>query len=183
MSLFVNRKVAAAVRTEEDFKAALESKVDVIFLLYADLLTIEGQISKAHNAGKKIFIHMDFAEGIGKDRVGMDFLKQKGTDGILTTKVGMIKQAKEIGLITVQRFFIVDSHSVDTAVDSIRIAKPDIVEIMPGVVCKKIVEFARRVKTPILVGGLLECEEDVDNALEAGARGVSTADRKLWNYK
>lgn len=183
MSLFVNRKVAAAVRTEEDFKAALDSKVDVIFLLYSDLLTIGDQITRAHAAGKKLFIHMDFAEGIGKDRVGMDFVKQKGTDGILTTKMGMIKQAKEIGLITVQRFFIVDSHSVDTAVDSIRIAKPDIVEIMPGVVCKKIAEFAHRVKTPILAGGLLECEEDVDNALAAGARGVSTADRKLWSYK
>ena len=126
---------------------------------------------------------MDFAEGIGRDKIGLEFVKQKGAEGILSTKVGMIKQAKEIGLITVQRFFIVDSHSVDTAVDSIRIARPDIVEIMPGIVCKKIAEFAGRVKTTILAGGLLESEEDVENALKAGARGVSTADRKLWDYK
>ena len=183
MSLFSNRKVAAAVRTEEDFQAALDSKVDVIFLLYSDLLTVESQIAKAHAAGKKLFIHMDFAEGIGKDRVGLEFVKQKGADGILTTKTEMIRPAKEIGLITVQRFFIVDSHSVDTAVDSIRIAKPDIVEIMPGVVCKKIVEFAQKVNTPILAGGLVEFEEDVDNAIAAGAKGISTADRKLWDYK
>ena len=183
MSLFTERKVAAAVRTQEDFQAALASKVDIIFLLYSSLLNIEEQIAKAHEAGKKLFIHMDFAEGIGKDRVGLEFVKQKGADGILTTKTGMIKPAKEIGLITVQRFFIVDSHSVDTAVESIRIAKPDIVEIMPGVVCKKIAEFARKVNTPILAGGLVEFKEDVDNAIEAGAKGISTADRKLWNYK
>ena len=183
MSLFTERKVAAAVRTQEYFQAALASKVDIIFLLYSNRLTIEEQIAKAHEAGKKLFIHMDFAEGIGKDRVGLEFVKQKGADGILTTKTGMIKPAKEIGLITVQRFFIVDSHSVDTAVDSIRIAKPDIVEIMPGVVCKKIAEFARKVNTPILAGGLVEFKEDVDNAIEAGAKGISTADRKRWNYK
>ena len=183
MSLFAERKVAAAVRTEEDFQAAHPSKVDVIFLLYSSLLTIEEQILKAHRAGKKLFIHMDFAEGIGKDRVGLEYIKEKGADGILTTKTGMIKPAKEMGLITVQRFFIVDSHSVDTAVDSIRIAKPDIVEIMPGVVCKKIAEFARKVNTPILAGGLVEYKEDVDNAIAAGAKGISTADRELWNYK
>ena len=41
-----------------------------------------------------------------------------------------------MGLFTIQRFFIVDSHSVDTAVESIRIGKPDVVEIMPGVIGK-----------------------------------------------
>ena len=76
-----------------------------------------------------------------------------------------------------------DSHSVDTAVDSIKIAKPDIVEIMPGVVEKKIKEFAERVDTPILAGGLIELEEEVDRAISSGAKAVSTADQLLWSYK
>ena len=113
----------------------------------------------------------------------MEFLKRMDADGILTTKTNMIRPAKEAGLITVQRFFILDSHSVDTALDSIRIAKPDVVEIMPGVVVKKIKEFADKVNTPILVGGLLEFKEEVDAAIEAGATAVSTADRILWDYK
>ena len=179
MSLFDKRAVAAAVRTEEDFSAALKSEVDVIFLLYSSIMTVEAQIDRAHKAGKKALIHMDFAEGIGKDRAGL-----KGADGILTTKTNMIRPAKDIGLVTVQRFFIVDSHSVDTAVESIRIAKPDVVEIMPGVVCKKIHEFSDKVRnTPILAGGLIEFKEDVDNAIEAGATAVSTANRQLWDYR
>ena len=76
-----------------------------------------------------------------------------------------------------------DSHSVDTAVESIRIAKPDVVEIMPGVVEKKIREFAKKVSMEILVGGLLEFEEEVDAAIAAGATAVSTAKRALWDYK
>ncbi len=184
MSLFDKRAVAAAVRTEEDFSAALESDVDVIFLLYSSIMTVETQIARAHEAGKKALIHMDFAEGIGKDRAGLKFIRLKGADGILTTKTNMIRPAKDIGLVTVQRFFIVDSHSVDTAVESIRIAKPDVVEIMPGVVCKKIREFSEKVRnTPILAGGLIEFREDVDSAIAAGATAVSTANRELWNYR
>jgi len=183
MSLFENRKVCAACRTEEDFNVALDSKVDVIFLLYSNILTVGDFIKKAHQAKKKIFIHMDFSEGIGKDKVGLEYIKIKGADGILTTKTSMIRPAKELDLITVQRFFIVDSHSVDTAVDTIRMAKPDVVEIMPGVVEKKIKEFAKKVDTPLLAGGLVEFEEDVDNAVKAGAHAVSTANHKLWDYR
>ena len=183
MNIFEAKKVAASVRSDEDFRAALETDVEVIFLQNSNIMNINQQITDAHSAGKKVFIHMDFAEGIGKDRAGLNFVKLAGADGILTTKTGLIRAARDIGLLTVQRFFIVDSHSVDTAVDSIKIAKPDIVEIMPGIVDKKIKEFAERSDTPILAGGLIEFEEEVDRAIEAGAKAVSTASRKLWDYK
>ena len=183
MGLFDNRKVAASVRTDEDFKEALKSDVEVIFMQNSDILNVKEQITQAHSSGKKVLIHMDFAEGIGKDRAGLNFIKLMGADGILTTKTGMIRSAKDIGLITVQRFFIVDSHSVDTAVESIKIARPDVIEIMPGVLEKKIREFAEKVDTPILAGGLIEFKEEVDSALEAGAKAVSTASKSLWNYK
>lgn len=184
MSIFDNRQVAAAVRTDQDFEDAMNSKVDIIFLLFSNIMTIGAQIKKAHDHGKKILVHMDFTEGIGKDRAALSYVKYQGADGILTTKTNMIRPAKELGLITVQRFFIVDSHSVDTAVDSIKIAKPDVVEIMPGVVAKKIKEFVSKVSgTPVLAGGLIETTEEVDKAIKAGASAVSTADRDLWNYK
>lgn len=183
MSVFNSRKVAAAVRTKEDFEVALKSKVDVIFLLYSSILTMKTYIDKCHSVGKKIFIHMDFVEGIGKDRAGLEFLKSLNVDGILTTRTNLIRPAKGFGLITVQRFFIVDSHSVDTAIESIRIAKPDVVEIMPGLVIKKIREFSQKVSNDILVGGLVEFKEDVDAAIEAGATAISTANRDLWNYR
>ena len=183
MTIFENRKVAASIRNEKDFRKALESDVEVIFMQNSDILNVKDQIDEAHAHGKKVFIHMDFAEGIGKDKAGLNFVKLMGADGILTTRTGMVRSAKDIGLTTVQRFFIVDSHSVDTAVESIKIARPDVVEIMPGVVEKKIREFAEKSDTPILAGGLIEFEEEVDRALEAGAKAVSTASKELWSYK
>ena len=73
MSVFSSRRVAAAVRTREAFDISLTSKVDVVFLLYSSIMNIESYVKKAHGAGKKIFIHMDFVEGVGKDRAGMEF--------------------------------------------------------------------------------------------------------------
>lgn len=180
---FMNKPIAAAIRTEKDFSTALRSDVDMIFLLHSNIMTVNQYIKEIHSAGKKAFIHVDFAEGIGKDRYGLEFLAKQGVDGILTTRTNIVKAAKEYGLITVQRFFIVDSHSLGTSVESIKISKPDIIEIMPGVVTKKIKEFADKANVPIIAGGLVETVEEVRAALEAGATVVSTGEAELWSMQ
>ena len=58
--------VIAAVR-DDKWDAALASPADVLFYLSAELMSIEKRIAQAHDAGKALFIHMDLAEGIGKD--------------------------------------------------------------------------------------------------------------------
>jgi len=180
---FMKKPIAAAIRTEKDFSTALRSDVDMIFLLHSNIMTVHQYIKEIHSAGKKAFIHVDFAEGIGKDRYGLEFLAKQGVDGILTTRTNVVKAAKEYGLITVQRFFIVDSHSLGTSVDSIKISKPDIIEIMPGVVPKKIKEFAEKASVPIIAGGLVETVEEVREALDAGATVVSTGEAELWSIQ
>lgn len=180
---FMKKPIAAAIRTEKDFSTALRSDVDMIFLLHSNIMTVHQYVKEIHSAGKKAFVHVDFAEGIGKDRYGLEFLAKQGVDGILTTRTNIVKAAKEYGLITVQRFFIVDSHSLGTSVDSIKISKPDIIEIMPGVVTKKIKEFAEKASVPIIAGGLVETIEEVRAALDAGANVVSTGEVELWSME
>ena len=180
---FMRKPIAAAIRTEKDFSTALRSDVDMIFLLHSNIMTVHQYVKEIHSAGKKAFVHVDFAEGLGKDRYGLEFLAKQGVDGILTTRTNIVKAAKEYGLITVQRFFIVDSHSLGTSVDSIKISKPDIIEIMPGVVTKKIKEFAEKASMPIIAGGLVETAEEVRAALEAGANVVSTGEAELWSME
>ena len=128
-------------------------------------------------------LYLDFAEGLGKDKAGLQYLKRLGVDGICTTRTNLVRIAKDLGLVTVQRFFMVDSHSVGTSLDSIRIAKPDIVEIMPAIVTKKIAEFSNLVDVPLIAGGLAETEEEVKAAIEAGANVVSTGETDLWSLE
>lgn len=178
---FIKKPIAAAVRTERDFSTALKSDVDMVFLLHSNIMNVNQCIKEVHSSGKKAFIHVDFAEGLGKDRFGLEFLAKQGADGVLTTRTNVVKMAKEFNLLTVQRFFMVDSHSVGTSLESIRIAKPDIIEIMPGIILKKIKEFSEKVEVPIIAGGIIETAEEVRAALAAGATVVSTGEADLWN--
>ena len=131
-------RVIAAVRNDTEFDKAVKSGVEIIFDLAPCILDIEEKIKVTHNMCKKLFIHIDLAEGIGKDRSGIEFVKRLGVDGIISTRVNIIKLARESGLMTVQRFFIVDSRSVETTVEGIKASKPDMIEIMPGTVFKAV---------------------------------------------
>ena len=121
--MFTRNKVIAAVRTKDDLICASSSNVKIIFDLSPNIMTVEENLNKAHSVGKKYFIHIDLAEGIGKDKSGIEFMKKLGVDGIISTRPGIIKAARELGVFTVQRFFIVDSQSIDTTVESLKSSK------------------------------------------------------------
>ena len=70
---------------------------------------------------------------------------------------------------------------VAVAHEDLKFSKPDIVEIMPAIVTKKIREFSSLVDVPVIAGGLIENEEEIRDALEAGASVVSTGETALWS--
>ncbi len=180
MECIEKNKVIAAVRSMEDLKRAVASGCDMIFDLAPDILDVEEKVAIAHAAGKKIFIHLDLADGIGKDRSGVAFVKRAGVDGIISTRVNIIKISRDAELFTVQRFFAVDSQSVDTMVDTQKASRADMIEIMPGVVAKVIDDLKKRVGVPVIAGGLIETESEISAALLAGAAAVSTGKAELW---
>ncbi len=172
--------VIAAVRTEKELNEALESPVSTVFLLHADILSLDEQVQKTKERGKHLFVHLDMAEGIGKDKKGIAYLKQHGISGIISTRPPMIKAAKEAGLLTVMRFFAIDSRSIDTAVENIRVSNPDMVEMMPGILPEIIEEFRVTKRVPVIAGGLIRSKNDIYRALSAGAIAISTANQSLW---
>ena len=170
--------VIAAV-TDEKWQQALESPAQVIFYLSANLLSVEEKVRQAHEAGKYVMVHLDLAEGIGRDRSGIRFLAQCGVDGIISTKAQLIRLAKEQGLITVQRFFALDSKGMESIEEMLRSTNPHLMEIMPGVIGKAIRRF-RKSGIAVIAGGLIETKQEVTDALGAGATAVSTGQKELW---
>lgn len=173
-------KIISAVRTDEEFERALNSKTDTIFFLNPDIFELKYVSAKAHEKGKKIFIHIDLTLGLGKDKSGIEYAKALGVDGIISTRANLIKIAKELDLKTVQRFFIVDSHSIDTTIGTI---KSDMIEIMPGVVPKVIKKLKETIDIPIIAGGLIETKEEVNSAIAHGAYAISTGNEQLWDLQ
>ena len=170
--------IISAVK-DKYFEDALNSPSNVIFLLGTSILKIENRIQKAHKANKLLFLHIDLADGIGKDKTAIEFLANLGIDGIISTRTNLIKIARDNGLYTVQRFFALDSQGVDSIGDMLSSSSPDIIEIMPGVIGKIIEKFAKG-DTPVIAGGLIETKQEVTTALNLGAIAVSTGKKELW---
>jgi len=153
--------VIAAVG-DDKWHAALESPAQVLFYLSAELMTVDARVREAHEAGKRVMIHLDLAEGIGRDRAGIRYLKRCGADGILSTRAQLIRLAREQELITVQRFFALDSKGMDS------------------IIGKAIRRFSTG-KIPVIAGGLIQTKGEVTDALSCGAAAVSTGQRELWS--
>lgn len=175
-----NVRIIATTRNDEEFSCAVKSKTDIIFMLAPNIESIKSQVQQALKSGKKLFIHLDLAEGIGKDEFGIRYVKAQGVDGIISTRTSIIKMAKKEGLFTVQRFFIVDSHSVDTTLETAKISKADMIEVMPGVVPKAVSRLKKELNTFVVAGGLIETEEEIKNVTDAGASAVSVGKREFW---
>ncbi len=174
-------RVISATRSDSEFLCAVSASPEIIFDLNPDIMNISAKVKRAHSEGKRVFIHIDLAKGIGKDESAIKYLGRMGVDGIISTKNNVIKLARENGLCTVQRFFIVDSRAVISAVESLKSAKPDMVEIMPGTVVKVIKSMREMTDIPIIAGGLVENEDEVREAIACGAYAVSTGKRELWD--
>ena len=178
---YENYPIIAAVRSRADLEAALSSEVQTVFLLKSNIMEIEAVANRTHECGKLLFIHVDFADGLSKDAAGVRYLSTKGIDGIISTRTGIISAAKEAGIPCIQRFFMVDSRSVDTALEALRQSKADMIEIMPALAYKSITKIKKNIHIPIIAGGLIDSRDEVYKAIGAGASMISTGCQDLWN--
>ncbi len=176
----MERSPVIAAVADNKWDAAIKGPSEVIFYFKANILSVKERINEAHKKGKAIFVHIDLAEGIAKDRFGIEFLKNAGVDGIISTRGQLIRAAKDLGLVTIQRFFALDSQGVENISEQLFSASPDFMEIMPGVIGKIISRFSGGA-VPVIAGGLVESKSEVTEALSLGAIGVSTGKIELWS--
>jgi glycerol uptake operon antiterminator len=172
----------AAIRNDFDFKYALNSKINVFFMLSGDILNLDQIMKDARANNKIIFLHIDLIKGVGKDREGIIYLaRKKLCNGILTTKYNLIKIAKEEGLIAIQRLFLLDSASLKTGEHLLNNIQPDAVEILPGVAAPYFIEnISKKSLCPVIAGGLISRKEEVERLFQKGVLAISTSKKELW---
>ena len=119
----LERTPVIAATDSAGWQRALMSETEVLFHLNADIMTVAKDIKRAKAKNKYIFVHIDLAEGIGKDRAGIKWLSALGADGIISTRAQLIRSAKEFGLTAVQRFFVLDTKGMKSISEMIEIKK------------------------------------------------------------
>ena len=177
--------IVAAVKDDSGLEMCLKSDADAVFILYGDICTIAEIVSKIKDAGKIAMVHMDLITGLSPRDISTDFIrKYTRADGIITTKVNLIAHAKEIGLATVLRYFVLDSMAlinIERQSHQNRETQPDMIEILPGIIVPKMIrKICSMSRVPVICGGLIQEKEDVMHALASGAAAISTTSSDVW---
>lgn len=172
--------VIAAVKDGEGLERALATDCTVVFLLYGTILNIRDLVRQVKEAGKLSFIHLDLVEGLSAKDISAEFIASRTeADGIISTHPNLIRRAGELGLLTIQRFFMLDSLSFANVLR--QSSNADVVDVLPGAIPSVIGRLVKEVRQPLIASGLLLDKSDVVAALSAGAVAVSTTSELLWS--
>jgi len=173
--------VIAAVKSEEGLEHSLETDCQIVFLLFGTICDVAKLVDRIKERGKTAIVHVDFIAGLSAKEIAVDFVKNNTkADGIISTKASLVKHAKELGMLSIQRTFVVDSIALSALKKQIDTFRPDAVEVMPGVMPKILKEMREYTPICLIAGGLLSDKKDVMAAFAAGVDAVSTTREELW---
>ena len=177
--------IIAAVKDDEGLEECLRSEIGVVFILYGNIGSIIDIVKKIKRAGKLALVHMDLVSGMQAKDVSVDYIRNyTEADGIITTKANLLPRAKELGLNTILRTFVLDSTAMETLDRNSRpeAVQPDIMEVLPGTLLPDVIrQIVSSCRVPVMVSGLITRKSEVMNALKSGAVSISTTYRKLWD--
>ncbi len=174
--------IAGLREPDQELPRAIRSGVRALVVLGDDIFALGRTVREAHAGGLLVLAHVDLVKGIGRDEAGIRFLaKGVGVDGVVTTRTALVAAAKKEGLIAVLRLFVLDSESLETGLAAVDKARPDAIELLPGLVVPLIADQLEAASLPPLIaGGLIRTPEQVRAILAAGAVAVSTSTEALW---
>src|SRR5699024_5709002 len=173
--------VIHAIGNFKDFEHELQRKHKWYVILEVRLGQLRSVVNYAKRANKKVLLHIDLVQGLKADEYGVEFLLNDiKVDGIVSTRGSVIELAKKRGVLAVQRMFLLDSLSLKTDVRISSRYEPDYIEVLPGKLPEVIKEISENTSIPIIAGGLINTEADVQNAYQSGAIAISTSKKSLW---
>lgn len=173
--------IIAAIKDDEGLQKCLHSDSRVIFILYGDIVSIADIVETVKSSGKIAMVHLDLITGLSSKEIAVDFLKKyTKADGIITTKPPLIKRARELGLYTILRLFIIDSMAYENIERQVKSAKPDLIEVLPALMPKIVSKICKMSSTPVIAGGLVSDKEDIMSLLQAGVTSISSTNEQIW---
>ncbi|MDE4541554.1 glycerol-3-phosphate responsive antiterminator [Thermoanaerobacterium sp. R66] len=177
-----SKKMIAAVKEERHIERAVNKNLSGVFLLTGNIAVIKKYVDFFKSNDMFTFVHIEKIGGISFDKEGLEFVANYvKPDGIITTKNSLIKIAKKLNMLTIQRCFMIDTDALKKAIEISKETQPDFVELMPALMPNVIREFTENTNEPVISGGLIKTSEQMINALLNGAIAVSTGTPRLWN--
>ena len=177
-----NTRIIAAVRNEDHLQRALDSPVQIVYLLFGNPINIRTMLQSVRDSGKLPLVNADLLQGISRDAHAVEYLASCGTAGIISTNHETLRAARAQELLTVLRTFMIDSASVESAQRFLGHFQPDAVELLPAIAAPLVIDRIRESYPAlhVIAGGLVKNFKQVEELIAAKVDAVSLSDPALW---
>ncbi|EFI83720.1 glycerol-3-phosphate responsive antiterminator [Listeria grayi] len=180
--MFGQQKIIPAAHQERDIEKIIALDGEYLVMLETHIAQLKSLVNLAKSANKKVILHADLINGLKNDDYGAEYLCQEiRPAGIVSTRSNVVIKAKQQHIIAIQRLFTIDSSAYTKGIAMIEKTNPDAIELLPGILPNQIARMKAMMNIPLIAGGLIETEEQVNAALENGAIAITTSNKKLWN--
>lgn len=173
--------ILPAIRSMKDLEKLAKTDYQTCVLLDTHIGHLKGIMQFMQQRQLQPYVHIDLIKGMSHDEFACEYIVQQYRPrGIVSTKMKVIKKAKALGVVTIFRVFIIDSHALERSIELIKRLEPDYVEVLPGIADKVIQQIQQQTGARVIAGGLISTEDEVQRAVDSGATYITTSDRSLW---
>lgn len=128
-----------------------------------------------------LMLHLDLVDGLATVEAAVRYVATlPRIAGIVTVRHHLVGIARKLGLLSVVRLFPQDTRALERGLAIVRKARPDAVEILPGVAAIEVADRFQGISIPRIAGGLVRGADMVRRILDSGCRGVSASSPALW---
>lgn len=176
-------RMIAAIKEPKALDKAIKYKhnLSAVILMTGNILTVHQYVKVLQDEGLPVILHVEKIGGLQLDQYGIDFLYNVVKPfAIVTTKLNVIKKAKQKKMFVIQRVFLIDTEVYCQLEQSVNDSAADMIEIMPCRAPDFIKKLSLVTDKPLITGGLLTTEKDAIEALRSGAAAVTTSNTELW---
>lgn len=175
------QKIIPAISSHQHLKKFLDTSLEYGVLMNFQLAQLEELVTQMKAKDKKVLVHAELIKGLSSDEYGAIYLIQNlGVDGIISSKPKVMEICKKRNVISVFRFFLKDSLSLEQSVDLVHKIHPDYVEVLPATAVDIIETLKTKIASPIMLGGLIQSKAHIQKCLLNGAVAVTTSEPEFW---
>ncbi|PWI09117.1 glycerol-3-phosphate responsive antiterminator GlpP [Streptomyces sp. NWU339] len=182
-SAFAEVPVVASVVGTQPVRQFLTAPAKVCIVASLTVGQLPQVVPALGRAGKTVFVNVDSSPGLAQDRGALEFLKNMGAHGVVSTRLSMTEKGRSLGLLTMMKVFVTDRSNLRRSTDAISRGAPDLVEVMPAPIIARMSAQAQRAMSPSIAAGFVETPADVALALALGSVAAATSDPRLWHLR
>ncbi len=176
-----NQRILPAISNHQSLKKFLTLDYEYGILMNFQLAQLPELIKTLKDNHKKVLIHSELIKGLSSDEYGAIYLIQNlNVDGIISSKPKVIDVCKKRGVIGIFRFFLKDSTALEQSLSLARKIEPQYIEVLPASCLSTIPYIKTETHASILMGGLIQTKEQINQCIKAGAISVTTSNPDLW---